>query len=510
MAMLRPLLNLTRRQKAVGKSVPPPVGGWNRRDALDQMKPQDAVVLDNWFPRQSDVISRKGFATHCNTGEAATIDYLFEHYSGSTRKFLAFCNGKLLNVSTSSVSTINNGGYSGGWMGTMFNGRSFFGNGVNNSLDYDGTTLTATAWTGVTTSLLDFPFSFKNRLYWIESGTQRFWYGGVNAITGALNSFDLSGVGNFGGNLIALGALSHDAGDGVDDYFCAFMSSGEVIVYAGTGDPASFTKKGVFRMGPLVNKRALSRVGSDLLAITYDGYVPVERALLAGRSKPSIEISDNISLEATDSVTTYGANPGWQSIIYPGGRMLVINVPIASTNVVQHVQNLETGAWCRFTGMTATCWSLFTDHLYFGSASGVIYKADTTYADGSAAIVTDGQPAWNYFGNRGALKKFNAARPIFVCDGDPGVQFGLGVDFDTALATATVAVPSASSSYIWNDPSSIWNVATWAGVQNPSRGWQSLAGGIGYCASMRCRTANNAKQVRWMATNFIYEAGGLM
>lgn len=510
MAMLRPLRPVTRRQVAQSKSVPPPVGGWNRRDALDLMKPQDAVVLDNWFPRESDVITRKGYTSHCDTTEAMPVDYLFEHYSGSTRKLLAFCNGKLLDVTSTSPATISSGGYSGGWVGAMFNGRSFFGNGTNSSLDYDGTTLTATAWTGVTTSELDFPFVFKNRLWWIQTGTQKGWYGGVNSVTGALTSFDFAGVGQHGGNLVAFGALTHDAGDGVDDYFCAFMSSGDVFVYQGTGDPASFALVGIYHLGPLVNKRAVGRVGSDLLAITSDGYVPVSKAILAARARPTIAISDKISETARLSVKTYAANSGWQAQVYPGGSYLLVNVPVASTTIQQHVMNLSTGAWCRFTGQNALCWSLYADNLYFGNASGVVYKADNGYSDGGSAIQTDGQIAWNYFGSRGSQKKFNAIRPIFVCDGDPGAQYGTGVDFDSIIPTAALAVPSSSSSYVWDDPTSIWDVATWAGAQRPARGWQTTAGGIGYCASMRVRTANDAKQVRWQATNFIYEQGGLM
>lgn len=510
MAMLRPLRALTRRQVAQSKTTPPPVGGWNRRDAFDLMKPEDAVVLDNWFPRQSDVISRRGRTVQCTTGENAITDYLFEHYSGSTRKLLAFCNGKIIDVSSSSPSTISSASYSGGWMGCMFNGRSFFANAVNNALDFDGTSIATTGWTGVTTSTLDFPFAFKNRLYFIQTGTQKFWYGGVNSITGALTSFDLSGVGNYGGNLIALGALTHDAGDGVDDYFCAFMSSGDVFVYQGTGDPASFALVGVYHLGPLVNKRALSRVGSDLLAITADGYTPVGKAIFTDRSKPSIEISDKISLEATYSVKAYKDNSGWQSVVYPGGSYLLVNVPVATSNLQQHVMNLSTGAWSRFTGQNALCWSLFNGSLYFGDALGVVYKADDGYSDNGSAIQTDGQLAWNYYGSRGTLKKFNAIRPIFVCDGDPGAQYGLGVDFDVIVPTASLAVPSTGASYVWNDPTSIWNVATWAGGTRPARGWQTSAGGIGYCASLRVRTANTAKDVRWQATNVIYEQGGLM
>ena len=46
------------------QSFPAPVGGWNARDALAEMKPTDAIYLDNWFPRTSYVEIRGGSSDH--------------------------------------------------------------------------------------------------------------------------------------------------------------------------------------------------------------------------------------------------------------------------------------------------------------------------------------------------------------------------------------------------------------------------------------------------------------
>ncbi len=42
-------------------SLPPPVGGLNARDSIANMEPEDALLLDNWFPRTTDVAVRKGY-----------------------------------------------------------------------------------------------------------------------------------------------------------------------------------------------------------------------------------------------------------------------------------------------------------------------------------------------------------------------------------------------------------------------------------------------------------------
>lgn len=474
------------------------------------MKPQDAVVLDNWFPRESDVVSRRGYTQFCATGESGSVTTTAEYFSGATRKLLCAVSGKILNITSGTASSLATGFTSSIWSTCMYNGRLFWANGADAPRDFDGTTLNTTGWTGPSdNTLLTAVTSFKNRLYFVEGGTRKAWYGGVGSITGALTSFDLGVVANFGGALVAIGVITHDGGDGVDDLLCFFFSSGEVAIYQGSypGD-TNFAIVGIFRLGPLVDKRAICKVGSDLVAATSDGYVPISQFLQFGQAtKKRGAVSDKISMEASASVKAYGANSGWQVIVYPKGRWLLVNVPTAAAVIVQHVMNLDTGAWCRFTGMTALSWTTYSDDLYFGSTSGKVYKADTGFADNTAAITTDGQSAWNYFGDRAHLKRFTAARPIFVSDGDPGVQIGLGTDFDSSIMTASVAVPSTTLAGVWDV--AVWDVDVWGGDYKTARGWQTV-GGVGYCASLRVRTSNTAKDVRWQGTNIIFEPGALM
>jgi hypothetical protein len=47
---------------SAGKNIPAPVGGWNARDPIADMPARDAVFLDNFFPRASDVMLRPGSA----------------------------------------------------------------------------------------------------------------------------------------------------------------------------------------------------------------------------------------------------------------------------------------------------------------------------------------------------------------------------------------------------------------------------------------------------------------
>ena len=46
---------------ATTTSIPAPTGGWNARDSLANMSPNDAVQLVNWYPTPTDVTLRKGY-----------------------------------------------------------------------------------------------------------------------------------------------------------------------------------------------------------------------------------------------------------------------------------------------------------------------------------------------------------------------------------------------------------------------------------------------------------------
>ena len=211
--MLMPPVNgvIHRGQKASSRAVPPPIGGWNARDALDTMKQHDAVLLDNWFPRQNDVIMRRGYEEF-ETMSATTnaVETLAEYHAGVNRKFIAAGSGSIDEISGGSASNLGSGYSENSWQTTQFGGRLFLVNGTDAPLDYDGSSLNSTAWSGsgLTITNLINAVSFKSRLYFVEKNTQKFWYGGVKNVTGTLTAFDLQYVGNFGGNLVAVGVGS--------------------------------------------------------------------------------------------------------------------------------------------------------------------------------------------------------------------------------------------------------------------------------------------------------------
>jgi hypothetical protein len=76
-------------QRAGTVSLPAPIGGWNARDSLAEMAPEDAVSLTNWFPTTSDVMVRLGH-TKWSTGYSGQVNTVMGYNpAGGTQKLFA-------------------------------------------------------------------------------------------------------------------------------------------------------------------------------------------------------------------------------------------------------------------------------------------------------------------------------------------------------------------------------------------------------------------------------------
>lgn len=106
--MLR-LLERVPTQRSKPASVPPPVGGWNTRDAVANMDEKDAITLDNMFPTPSDVMVRRGYSEFAN-GLPGQVETLIDYASASgTEKLIAVSRSAFYDAS------------SGGWVGNYIN-----------------------------------------------------------------------------------------------------------------------------------------------------------------------------------------------------------------------------------------------------------------------------------------------------------------------------------------------------------------------------------------------------
>ena len=501
-------------------SIPAPVGGWNAYDAISSMPEQDAVQMINMFPNATDVMLRLGQQDHV-TGITGVVETLAAYSSGTVSKMYASTSGAIYDVSSSGpvgAAKVSAGITSGRWQHLNYQvpgGASwlYMVNGVDKPLAFDGTTWTAVdaastpAITGVTTTNLIHVNSFKHRIWFVEKNTTKAWYLATDAIGGAATSFDVGPLFDQGGYLMAMATWSLDAGQGLDDHAVFISSKGQVAVYQGT-DPTSsttFSLIGVFSVGSPIGRRCFVKFGGDLLLINRDGLMPLSKALLSARISKQTAVSNKIQTAVSDAVLNYGANFGWQMLQYPNANMLILNVPISTTAFQQYVMNTITGRWCQFTGWNASCWELFNDEVYYGTDGGV-QKAWNGYSDNGSNIVGDVIPAFSYFGTHAQLKRWTMARPIISSTGTPGILMSLNVDFDLSAPTGTPTVQSAGGA-VWD--TDLWDAGIWGGSLVIQKQWQSISG-LGFAGSLHIQFISNSSNIRWMATDFVFERGAVL
>lgn len=502
-------------QKAVARqlSLQAPVGGWNTRDALADMKPADAVKLENFFPNTTMVELRFGH-TQNTTGLAGQVETLIA-YSGSTsNKLFGISSGSIYNctavgiVGAPAVTGLTNSRFQ--YVNIATPGGNFISmvNGADGVRTFDGTNWATQSISGVTASNLINVNIHKNRQWFCEVGTLKAWYLPVQSIAGAANALDLSSFAPHGGYLMAMGTWTIDAGYGVDDLAVFITSNGDVIVYRGT-DPSSATTwalVGVFYMGSPIGRRCFVKYKGDLLIITQDGLVPLSSYLQSSRLDPRISLTDKIQTSMSDAVSLYGGNFGWQVTPFAKESALILNVPVqVGMNQQQYVMNTITGAWCNFTGWNANCFEIFQDNLYFGGNT-FVGKAWNTNADNGVAIVANGLQAFNDFGKPGQEKRFTMMQPTLLTNGSPSIQASINVDFDQSDPVSALSTVPISAG-VWD--SATWDVDLWGANLVVTRAWQG-ASGVGHFGAPHLKSSTNGLQLQWVNTLIVAEPGAIL
>lgn len=496
-----------------------PIGGWNARDSISEMKPGDAIRLENWFPRTTDCIIRGGYEGHATgiTGSVKTLA-VYNGVSGTNKMFAATSSG-IYDVSSAgavgaSVATSTNGKWEHINFGDGTNNYLIMVNGVDKPNYYNGTTWVAVdgvsspALTGLTTTNISGVMTHKGRLYFIEKSSRSFWYLAAGAAGGGLTEFDLSAEAPRGGYLIAMAAWTFDGGAGSDDYAVFVTSEGDVIVYQGNNPSvaANWAKVGSYSIGKPMGKRCLMKYGGDLLILTQNGVFQLSSALQATNTNARLAITNKIELEFNNAARLYSGNFGWEGINYPAQSALIFNIPVAEDGVhYQYVMNSITKSWCKFTAWDAETFAIFNGILY-GGLSTKVNKMWSGTADGSNGIIADGKTAFNYFGSS-SQKRFTMFRPVLQVNGSLEFLTDIDVDFKDDNLSG-VASYSVTTTAIWD--TSLWDAAYWSSGIEIVRRWTSPAGALGYCAAGKLKIINKSLSVTWIANDYSFERGGVL
>lgn len=505
---------LRRGQKSRTVSVSSPVKGWNARDPIAEMDPAFAIQLDNWFCTPFDVTVRQG-SSNWSTGMPSSVDTIASYSPPSGNLILFAASGaNIYNVTNPGVvgAPVVTGKNSSQWQfenfGTPGGNFLYMVNGVDAPIMFDGTTWSVPAITGVTPQNLINVSAAKARLWFIEKNTLKAWYLPVLSIAGAASAIDFSGLVDLGGYLVSMQSWTLDAGYGMDDYVAFVTSEGQVLIYKGT-DPSSastWALIGIYTLGSPIGRRCMQKYAGDVILISRDGLAPLSKSLMSSRVNSKETLTDNIQHVVSNYVTSYAANFGWECCLFPDENMLILNVPSDSTHSYQLVMNTISGAWSRFTDWNARTIQLHGDKIFFGTSDGRVLQAWSTFSDNGVAISFEAQQAFNYFGRHTQIKHLKMLRPILSTDGSPALLLGVNTDYDTSSPSGT---PSFSPTAI-----ALWDVATWddyawGGDLQIKKDWQT-ASALGFCMAAHLKGSTQDIRLRWSATDYLIEDGGVL
>ena len=429
--------------------LPPPVGGMNTRDPISALAVTDARSMQNYFPGSAGVSKRKGTAGHI-TGTLSACETLMVYTANTgTEAMFAAITTAFYNVTAAGAlgAAVVSGLANSRWQYVNFtnsNGTAYLCafNGADSPRYWDGATWTAItgvstpAITGVTTTTLISAATHQRRLWLVQVNSLKAWYLPVDSVGGAAQSIDLGGIANFGGYIMAISTWTVDGGSGMDDYWVAITSAGQVIAYRGT-DPSSATSwalVGVWNIAQPVGRRCFCQYKGDLLILTTGGIASFVR-IMAGDSASSGMLTDKIAPTYISTLGSGDAVPDlWQLLYYPKGDMLIWSAGMERS----YAMNTITGAWAQWS-FIARCWAIFNEEPYFAryQNNNVIVRfwiGNQDEANGSTDAI-QGQFFQGYsdFGLPVSSKKTKQVRFLFSGSATWTLDYGLQPDYRTTI-----------------------------------------------------------------------------
>jgi hypothetical protein len=546
------------RPQAQAYRFPAPIRGWVTNENIAFQQPGSALTLENWFPERDAIRVRGGLLKYATLASAA-VETMFAYRTGTSEEFFACADGKIYNITSVSDASTEPAAAVTGQTSNQYGVEQFTTSGgdylyaVNGADDaqlYNGSTWQAVdaastpAITGVATSSLNNVTAFKNRLWFIEKDSMSAWYLPVDAIGGAATEFPLRKVMTKGGRLVFAASWSLDAGDGVDDKLLFVSDQGQAALYEGT-DPSSastWALAGVYDVAKPLGLNPYIQAGGDLAIATAEGFVPISQALRKDPAALSLSaLSFNIEPDWKRSAQQFNGGK-WTVTKWTDGNMAVVGIPRTSTSqeAFCYPINLETGAWCKFTGWDVQSATVINGQLYIGTIEGHVFACEQTGTDNGQNYVSRYASAFDDMRTSGQFKALRNSRPTFQFTRDFTAQLSFSVNYEPAFplppnaasdSTAGTGVDSALwgtsawGSFIWGattaSPSddSVWGTAVWdtnvwggAATQQVDTVWRSVSG-VGHTFSLQVQITNGDTQppdVRLIATDVTFEAGGLV
>lgn len=528
-----------------GYTMPPPYNGLDLVSAIDNMEPTYALELVNVFPGAGSPTVRNGYSEYVAASSlAGSVPILFMdtlHKADGTSELVLATQTKLYRITeTATVTDITSvpAHTNGEFQSIVFGNRMYLCNGVDNAKVYSGTGTAATdlTFTGVTLSTLVNVNAYKERLYFVEKNSARFWYGEVQ-VTGtggspALTSFDLQYVFTKGGRLLFTSSYTNQFSQSSQSLFMAVSSEGEIVFYTGSyaGDVNTWGLVARYFIGRPLGYRAFIRINNDIWILTQQGIVPVSSLFQMDPEQALNVVSQRINPLITEFANINSFDHEWTGFFWPAGRRVYVNVPSSSSTSFFLVYSLDTKAWTKFalsseTHGISSC--VFKNLPFYASNTGNVWQGETGQADAlllsggtGDSIVFSYRGPFSFYESRGNYKAYKDIRPLIKAK--RGVTFNIGLDTDFKKSQTVSTVTSSPGYYTaWG---SAWGIgagtlSTVTGLPLPTvfTPWSSdveyifdrfAVKGQGHCAAIRAGGSIKNSTCQFFGFEIRFDLGG--
>lgn len=508
---------INRGVKSVDFILPAPIGGLNKRDPLSDMIQSDAIVMDNYIPTENTLKLRGGYLLYATLGafsKTNKIETLASYQTPELSRMIAVFGGKAYQVSKGSVRLFENVNFQKSRCQTVqYKNYLYFMNGVDVPKVYYVDALGQEHfenWGFEASNLPDIKIisgAVSHEFLWFveKNSTRAFVSSVAGNVQRTLSVFDLAQVIKWGGHLVGVTNWTVDGGTGIDDYTCFLTSEGEVLIYKGydPSDADNFSMIGSYKLSPPIGYQCMLPFQGDVVIICQDGYIPLSKALSSNNAMfSSVAFSDKIRGLVLQRTLLYKYLEGWQGIIYSKKGYGIFNVPVGK-DFEQHVININTGAWCRFTNIRAFCWCQYDGDLYFGSDNAV-YQFDSTYSDNGQPIEGHVEQAYTNLGiNR--LKKIQLLNPRTRSLTNFKLTVYANMDYEERALQSYINVGYVGETK-WSKAK--WGKAKWQSLRTKKIQSQWIGhSSTGVKASLVFQTKTAGNVIEWYETGLRYETG---
>ena len=507
------------RKQSQTQTFAPPIRGWIRNENLAASGPAGAYVLDNFFPTSNSVRLRGGSNKYATIG-TTEVKSLFTYKSGATEKFFAADINEVFDITSvadpdvapsADITGQTSGEYGRAQIGTAGGDYLVICNGDDTPQLYDGSSWAALSITGPTMSTLSTAWVFGKRLFFVEKNTQSIHYLAVNSISGAATEFSLAGVFQSGGSVLFGATWSLDTGAGLDDKCVIVSDTGEFAIYEGF-DPASWTLVGVYQIAKPLGINATMKAGGDLIIATEEGMVPISEAIRKDVAALSLAaISKQIESEWAKEYDDRKSK-NWEILKWTSNNMAIVSLPVinATTPARCFVVNLETGAWCRFTGWETQCLGIYNELGHFGDSDGKIYQMEVGGSDDGSSYTGTYVGLFEHLKTPAYQKIIHSARSVFILGQTILPQITISKNYAVSLPPVPTT-PVDVASAVWD--SAKWDVDVWdySPTLETKTQWFSI-GDQGFAIAPQLQITNNTTafpSVELVAIDLMYEVGGV-